>query len=435
METIEAAEEGMAGGSMAGRSAAASTGVKYKIGQTPFVVNSNYKVVRALGSGAFGVVCEAVDLRSGSSVAIKRIGQVFRHLTDAKRCLREVRLLKHLRHENVITLFEVMPPLGSLADFRDLYIVTELMETDLHQVIQSDQQLTNEYVQYFLYQILRGVKYIHSAHVIHRDLKPSNLLVNSNCDLKICDFGLARVADPDENHAGFMTEYVATRWYRAPEVMLSWSRYTKAMDVWSIGCIFAELLLRRPLLPGRDFLHQLQLIVSVLGTPAPDDLAGIKSDRARRYMQGLPHQDRADFARLFPSATPAALDLLSGLLEFNPDKRLTVEEALAHPYMADIHDPSDEPVADEPFNFAWEQSALTHASVRHMLTLEAVSYHPDAAELIAQLGGFDDDSSDPTMRTVPTPMTSGGDLPPAAASSLETPGTAPMTIADMDDSM
>lgn len=114
-------------------------------------------------------------------------------------------------------------------------------------------------VQYFLYQILRGLKYIHSANVLHRDLKPSNLLLNANCDLKICDFGLARVTSETD----FMTEYVVTRWYRAPELLLNSSDYTTAIDVWSVGCIFMELMDRKPLFPGRDHVHQLRLLMEV----------------------------------------------------------------------------------------------------------------------------------------------------------------------------
>lgn len=114
-------------------------------------------------------------------------------------------------------------------------------------------------LQYFLYQLLRGLKYIHSANVLHRDLKPSNLLLNANCDLKICDFGLARVTSETD----FMTEYVVTRWYRAPELLLNSSDYTAAIDVWSVGCIFMELMDRKPLFPGRDHVHQLRLLMEV----------------------------------------------------------------------------------------------------------------------------------------------------------------------------
>ncbi|KNC76341.1 CMGC/MAPK protein kinase [Sphaeroforma arctica JP610] len=167
------------------------------------------------------------------------------------------------------------------------------METDLHQIIASSQPLTDEHVQYFLYQILRGLKYIHSAGVLHRDLKPSNLLLNGNCDLKICDFGLARVYDPTAKHEAFITQYVATRWYRAPEIILSWKQYTKAIDVWSAGCIFAELLQRQPLFPGKDYIHQVELIIKFVGTPTEADVSDIKSDKARRYLRSLPVQEKA----------------------------------------------------------------------------------------------------------------------------------------------
>ena len=145
----------------------------------------------------------------------------FANLVETKRTLREVKLLRHFKHANIVEILDIMQP-ESFAKFDDVYIVNELMSTDLHQIIYSSQPLTDEHVQYFIYQILRGLKYIHSAHVLHRDLKPSNLLLNANCDLKICDFGLARLASPDGDHQGFLTEYVATRWYRAPEIMLSW---------------------------------------------------------------------------------------------------------------------------------------------------------------------------------------------------------------------
>ena len=125
------------------------------------------------------------------------------------------------------------------------------METDMHRVIYSRQDLTDDHCQYFMYQLLRGCLYIHSSNIIHRDLKPSNLLLNKNCDLKICDFGLARGY---EETTTTLTECVVTRWYRAPEVILNASHYTNALDVWSIGCIFAELLGRAPLFPGDDYL-------------------------------------------------------------------------------------------------------------------------------------------------------------------------------------
>ena len=141
------------------------------------------------------------------------------------------------------------------------------------------QRLSNDHICYFLYQILRGLKYIHSANVLHRDLKPSNLLLNTTCDLKICDFGLARVADPEHDHTGFLTEYVATRWYRAPEIMLNSKGYTKSIDIWSVGCILAEMLSNRPIFPGKHYLDQLNHILGILGSPSNEDLACIINEK------------------------------------------------------------------------------------------------------------------------------------------------------------
>ena len=141
------------------------------------------------------------------------------------------------------------------------------METDMHRVIRT-QDLSDDHCQYFIYQTLRALKAMHSANVLHRDLKPSNLLLNANCDLKVCDFGLARSAASSEDNSGFMTEYVATRWYRAPEIMLTFKEYTKAIDVWSVGCILAEMLNGKPLFPGKDCklalfsLHDMELTMT-----------------------------------------------------------------------------------------------------------------------------------------------------------------------------
>lgn len=317
-----------------------------------------------------------MDNRTGEKVAIKKINKAFEHLTDTKRTLREVKILRHFNHENVIRIRDILPPVAP-DKFEDVYIVSELMDTDLHQIICSPQPLTDDHCQYFLYQILRALKYIHSAHVLHRDLKPSNLLLNGNCDLKVCDFGLARVAHPEENHAGFMTEYVATRWYRAPEIMLSWKEYTKAIDVWSVGCIFAELLGRKALFPGKDYIHQLNLITDVIGTPDAEDVDSIESEKARRYISSLPFKPPIPPQRIYPNANPVAVDLLQRMLTFSPTKRITVEDALTQPYLASLHDPSDEPLAHAEFSFEFERMALNKQVLHELVTKEMLAFHPE----------------------------------------------------------
>lgn len=211
---------------------------------------------------------------------------------------------------------------------KDVYIVQCLMETDLYKLLKT-QTLSNDHICYFLYQILRGLKYIHSANVLHRDLKPSNLLLNTTCDLKICDFGLARVADPDHDHTGFLTEYVATRWYRAPEIMLNSKGYTKSIDIWSVGCILAEMISNKPIFPGKHCkwprlspslfsytqtvlslstdLDQLNHILGILGSPSQEDLNCIINEKARSYLQSLPQKQRVEWRVMYPNADPRGM--------------------------------------------------------------------------------------------------------------------------------
>lgn len=184
----------------------------------------------------------------------------------------------------------------------------------------------------------------------------SNLLINLNCDLKICDFGLARVADPSHDHTGLLTEYVATRWYRAPEIMLNARSYTQAIDMWAVGCIFGEMICRKSLFPGTDYHNQLELILRLVGTPSSEDLEYIKSDAARRYVARLPFYPGYDFAQLFTTASPPMIDLLRRMLVFHPDRRITAAEALEHEYLQGYHDVSLEPVAESPFAFEFEVS-------------------------------------------------------------------------------
>lgn len=199
------------------------------------------------------------------------------------------------------------------------YFVTELLGTDLHRLLTS-RPLEKQFIQYFLYQILvctsrsqkprgrehqliffiqRGLKYVHSAGVVHRDLKPSNILINENCDLKICDFGLARIQDPQ------MTGYVSTRYYRAPEIMLTWQKYDVEVDVWSAGCIFAEMLSGKPLFPGKDHVNQFSIITELLGSPPEEVIKTICSANvcARKTSSKFRVTDRPVDTSICPVAT------------------------------------------------------------------------------------------------------------------------------------
>ncbi|XP_064597811.1 mitogen-activated protein kinase 1-like [Liolophura sinensis] len=332
----------------------------------PRYVNLNY-----IGEGAYGMVVSALDSKNGTHVAIKKISP-FEHQTCCQRTLREIKILTRFKHENIIDIRDILRA-PTISEMKDVYIVQCLMDTDMYKLLKTE-SLGNDHVCYFLYQILRGLKYIHSANVLHRDLKPSNILLNTSCDLKICDFGLARVVDPDHDHTGFLTEYVATRWYRAPEIMLSSKGYTKSIDVWSVGCILAEMLANRPLFPGKHYLDQLNLILGVLGSPTQEDLNCIINEKAKRYIESLPYKPKVPWERLFPKADKKSLDLLEKMLTFNPHKRITVEEALAHPYLEEYYDPTDEPVIEEPFTFETELDDLPKERLKELIFEEAVKF-------------------------------------------------------------
>jgi len=314
-----------------------------ELNKTVWEVPERYINLSPVGSGAYGQVCSATDSSSvpqsdGSclKVAIKKIARPFQSSVHAKRTYRELRMLKHMTHENIIGLLDAFTPVSSIDDFADVYMVTHLMGADLNNIIKT-QKLSDDHVQFLVYQIVRGIKYVHSAGIIHRDLKPSNIAVNEDCELKILDFGLARPTETE------MTGYVATRWYRAPEIMLNWMHYNQTVDVWSVGCIMAEMLTGKTLFPGTDHIDQLTRILVLCGTPTDETLSKITSEEARNYIRSLPKMEKKNFHEVFKGANPLAIDLLEKMLELDADKRITAEETLAHPYLAQYADPSDEP--------------------------------------------------------------------------------------------
>lgn len=342
-----------------------------------FEIDSKYQLIRPIGHGAYGVVISALDRETNQKVAIKKITRAFEDPVDAKRILREIKLMKAFAHENVIQIIDIIPPPITAEEFEDVYIVQDLMETDLHRIIYSKQALTIDHIQYFVYQLLRGLKYIHSANVLHRDLKPSNLLLRSNCDLKICDFGLSRGVEDEQ--VGGLTEYVVTRWYRAPEIMLACQEYTSAIDMWSVGCIFAELLARTPLFPGDDYIAQLRLICEKIGRPSEKDLDFVTSDRAKRFIASLPDNKPLPFSEVFTAHRDEedAFDLLRSMLEIHPQRRIELEEALSHPFLESLHNSEDEPVAPSAFSFEFENEELSKERIQELIWEEIREYHPD----------------------------------------------------------
>ncbi|KAL0232153.1 hypothetical protein PCE1_003149 [Barthelona sp. PCE] len=301
-------------------------------------IHRKYELLCKIGQGAYGYVYKCISHKNRKVVALKKIFDAFQNATDSQRTFREICFLQELEHENIIRLLNVL----KADNDRDIYLVFEFMETDLHAVIRGN-LLEPIHIQYIIYQILKALKYMHSGDLIHRDMKPSNVLLNSECHVKLADFGLARSLRATSNSGPVMTDYVATRWYRSPEILVGSQHYTGAVDLWAVGCILGEALGGRPMFPGRSTMNQLARLIEVTGMPIEKDVAALRSQFAETMLGNLPPIKKRSLEEIYPHATPDALDLLKKLLCFNPDERITAEEALEHPYVAPFHNPANEP--------------------------------------------------------------------------------------------
>ncbi|GMH51433.1 hypothetical protein TL16_g10393 [Triparma laevis f. inornata] len=303
-----------------------------------------FELCQKLGKGAYGIVWKAIEKRTRGVIAMKKCFDAFRNATDAQRTFREIMYLQELSgHDNLIRLQHVI----KAENDRDIYLTFDFMETDLHAVIRAE-ILEDIHKKYVVYQILKALKFLHSAELLHRDIKPSNLLMNSECHVKLCDFGLMRSVAESAGPSPVLTDYVATRWYRAPEILLGSTRYSKGVDIWSLGCIMAEMLSNRPLFQGNSTMNQLEKIIEVTGKPSGEDIEAIHSPFALTMLESIPPTRQTSLSEIFPGQSAEALELMHQCLHFNPAKRCAAEDALRHPYVAEFHNPEDEPTYVDP---------------------------------------------------------------------------------------
>jgi len=294
-----------------------------------------------IGFGSFGVVWQCRDPRTKKMLALKKLPNAFNHLIAAKRMLREIKMLKYFKHENVIRTVGILKSAESGVD--EIYLLTPLMDTDLHRIITHNNLLSTNHVSIIMYQIFRGLKYIHKANIMHRDLKPGNILMNKNCLLKICDFGLARsVVVPSPNTT--MTNEVVTQYYRPPELFTGVNYYSTEIDIWSVGCILAELLTKKILFQCNSSSQQLDLQYKLLSFPTPieqypypisssSSLTQLNKQQKQHYFKAISSNSspESNFARL--SNDYMAQHMLSCLLVWNPDLRLNCDQALQHQFI------------------------------------------------------------------------------------------------------
>ncbi|KAH9943436.1 Pkinase-domain-containing protein [Epithele typhae] len=307
-----------------------------------------YVVLGHVGTGTFGKVFKASHTISGRMVALKQIKMEGEKEGFPVTAMREVKLLQSLRHDNVVRLYEMMVSHGTV------YMVIEYMDHDLSGVLQQKEfEFTDAHLKSFCRQMLSGLAYLHHKGVIHRDIKGSNILVNSRGELKLADFGLARVYQ--KRRKSDYTNRVITQWYRPPELLLGATVYGPEVDMWSAGCIMLELFTKHPVFQGVDELQQIYVIYKWMGTPTLEAWPGLTSlpwYELFKPTEPIPNRFREGFKKWL---SPAGLDLAEQLLSWNPETRITAAQALEAPYFNQESPPAVTPVGMSALEGEWHE--------------------------------------------------------------------------------
>ncbi|KAM3726766.1 Mitogen-activated protein [Dirofilaria immitis] len=359
---------------------------------------SSYEAIRNIGSGAFGIVCEAVETNSGTKVAIKKIGHASATPTSARRTLREIRVLRYIAHDNIVGLRDIFRTPGNLGI--NVYLVMDLMEGNLHHLIYCGGPMEDDLISHFLYQILRGLRYIHAAGIAHRDLKPSNLLVNGDCHLRIADFGMAKLAmknqiEEVEEHSFYMTQHITTLPYRAPELLFVMPEHSTAVDLWAVACIFAEMIIRRELFPGRSVSGQIKIIVTMLGAPSGKILNQIQCERTRRLIENFGDHPVRPWSEIIRDKADSfeTLDLIAKMARMDPEERIDVNEAIQHPYFKQC------------YSSVINEKACPFKVKMDMAAIETLSHEGLVQALISDVRGADE--TDFTTHSADVTLTPG----------------------------
>ncbi|OMJ82238.1 hypothetical protein SteCoe_17078 [Stentor coeruleus] len=341
---------------------------KFYCSGTQYIVDDRYEFIKELGPRSFGDLALANDKILNKKVVIKKVACIFNDLHHAKQSLKEIRLLQFFNHENLLSLLNI--EIHQRNNYHDLYITTDFQETNLYKIIKSSQNLSNEHFQYIIYQALRGLHKMHSSKVFHRDLKPTCLLLNQDCSLKICSLGLARKCSPTPEN---LTDYVGTRWYRPPEQLLTSSKYDEKFDIWSLGCIFAEMIGEVPLFPGDNYIDQITKIIKILGTPKDDDLHYVNNDAGVRFIRNLPKENKKNWRNILPRITDEGIELLDMMLVFDPNKRASALDCMRSSYFRDYYSEED-CLIGEAFDWSYDEFVLNRENIEKYFYEEAKKF-------------------------------------------------------------
>lgn len=334
-----------------------------------FIIDDRYEFLKELSRVWRGPTIKAIDKNDNSFVVITKIPNLFFNLFDTYTIIKLLKLSRFMRHDNILSYTTLLLPL-SRTGFNEIYTVEPCMDTTLHAVIRSKQTLTEEHIQYIMYQILLGLQYIHSAGVIHCNLAPSCILVNSDCSVKIAVFEESRGVhhDPD------IEEYVRNRWYTSPERLASLGKISYENDIWSAGCIMAEMIGRKPLFIGCDLISCFRDFIRVLGSPSDEDMEYLSSDRARAFIRSLSHYPTVNWNSIFPQASNECLDLLDKMLKFNPKRRLKAEECLKHSFFQSLFNPSDIISSQQKFDWSFEDLSRDVSTYENIIYEECLEH-------------------------------------------------------------
>ena len=296
-------------------------------------MKKKYEVIKVVGEGAYGIVYKCKNKETGKFVAVKKFKDTDDKLVQ-KTMKRELKMLQQIKHENIVEFIESFSSKG------DLYLVFEYVEKNLLEFLEDyPDGLSLKLIKSFIYQICKALDYMHKNNIIHRDIKPENLLIDKNFNLKVCDFGFARKIklDKNNNNDKEMTDYVATRWYRSPELLISEGIYGPSVDFWAVGCIMGELVDGNPMFQGENDIDQLNCIIKVLGN-LPQDLVNMfhkNSVFKGKELLNVPKPETLE-KKYMGKLGPTAIDFMKGLLELDPKKRLNNETVFKHEYFISI---------------------------------------------------------------------------------------------------